>query len=890
MAHKIIAIAQLYNEIRRGNLDRFLSHLIPLVDDLVVYDDGSTDGTYKRLLRATPHVLRGVRNDFHNERAHRQLLVEKARELGADFILWLDADEVLTNDGRKALQRLADECLTCDADAISLHEINLWRSENWRRMDNAYDDGWFVRLWRMRPDLAFRNLSKPGLHQQLFPDSIRTVVRSEKLSVLHYGFASDEGILYKYLNYERHGQSGWPLQRLVDESTLEIRNVQRDLVPEDLWKEEQKPVARSAAEWQMLAREKKAELLRPGVSIACLIYKSTQWLDFVYTQMLRHTDLHDKEFFFIANDATQEVKDYLHDHYIPHYIFENTPKHKQEWYINNVYRAWNFAAEKARGDYIVFINSDMAFSPGWVEALLDQLCPNNCVASRLVESGKMPSGTYGISKNFGRVVNGYREKAFLRYARSIATHKVHDGGLFMPLLIRREHFLSVGGYPEGNVVPESDFFQPRIALQGDPLVSGDVVLMNKLQSKGITHQTVFDSIVYHFQEGEMDDPGYSATSAARPKIAIVNDYLRGRMGETTMWNILVERLPITVGMDMEMVGWGEKGFASRVRRFLARQHSEVDMVIQNATFLETIDKERYTVVYLQDDLRAMGRRDERQEQNIRHANLRICNSFRTAASYSEFFWTVIPIGVDTDLFRPGDKEKTRAALHLPHQRTGIFVGDLSPVKGWNTVRLIIKQRPDIHWIVVSKSEERFDAPNVTMFNRIDQKLLAQLYQSADFFLLGSPVETQCLAAIEAGMCDVPILMHTTGIFADFSDEERSNIGIFTEDLAGNVDAILNKTFSPRNTLLEKNLYYDGMVAQWTAAIKEARFQVDIAAAHHGTPLTLAQCVIKMGNELRAQSIDGINVVKRTLKKILPKPLADILYRVTIGVIEKGRQR
>lgn len=890
MAHRIIAITQIYNEVRRGNLERFLSNIIPLVDDLVVYDDGSTDGTYERLQQATPHVLRGARNEFRHERAHRQLLVEKARKLGADFILWLDADEILTNGGRHALERLAAECCDRDADAISLHEINLWRSANWRRVDNAYNDGWYVRLWRMRPDLAFQHLNRPGLHQQLFPDSIQNVVRSELLSVLHYGFASDENILFKYLNYERHGQTGWPLQRLIDESTLVLQKVERALIPDDVWRDDRRPISRSFADWQNLANAQAPELLRPGISIACLIYKSTQWLDFVYTQVLRYTDMHDKEFFFIANDATEEVKAYLRDHFIPHYVFENTPEHMQEWYINNVYRAWNFAAEKARGDYVVFINSDMAFSPDWIEALLSQLRPNNCVASRLVESGKMPSGTFGISKNFGRVVKGYREKAFLRYARSIATHKVHDGGLFMPLLIRQEHFLSVGGYPEGNVVPESDFFQPRIALQGDPLVSGDVVLMNKLQSKGITHQTVFDSIVYHFQEGEMNDPSYSATNATRPKIAIVNDYLRGRMGETTMWNILVERLPITVGIDMETVGRGEKGFASRVCRFLTRQHPEVDIVIQNATFLETIDHDCYTIVYLQDDLRAMGRRDEQQEHTIRHANLRICNSSRTAASYPEYLWTVIPIGVDTELFQPGDKEATRAVLNLPHQRMGIFVGDLSPVKGWDAVRLIIKQRPDIHWIVVSKSEERFDAPNVTMFNRIDQRLLAQLYQCADFFLLGSAVETQCLAAIEAGMCDVPILMHTTGIFADFTNEERSSIGIFTEDLAGNVDSLLNKTFSPRKTLLEKNLSYDGMVARWTAALKVARFQADAAAAHRGTPLTPAQHVTKLGNELRAQSVDGINAVKRMLKKILPRPLADILYRVTIGVIEKGRRR
>ena len=92
----------------------------------------------------------------------------------------------------------------------------------------------------------------------------------------------------------------------------------------------------------------------------------------------------------------------------------------------------------------------------------------------------------------------------LDYAKNISRSEIKDGGLYMPLLIRRNDFWRVGGYPEGNLTIDSDIFEPKIAIKGDPCISGDEVLMRKLASVGIKHQTDFNSIVYHFQAGEMD--------------------------------------------------------------------------------------------------------------------------------------------------------------------------------------------------------------------------------------------------------------------------------------------------------------------------------------------------------------------------------------------------
>src|ERR1700743_953510 len=94
--YKIVCICPVYNEIEKGNLQRFFTYAKPLVNAIVVYDDCSTDGSYEYALQHTPHVIRGIKNDFANELNHRQQMLAWAIELGADFILSLDADEVLT--------------------------------------------------------------------------------------------------------------------------------------------------------------------------------------------------------------------------------------------------------------------------------------------------------------------------------------------------------------------------------------------------------------------------------------------------------------------------------------------------------------------------------------------------------------------------------------------------------------------------------------------------------------------------------------------------------------------------------------------------------------------------------------------------------------------------
>ncbi len=228
-----------------------------------------------------------------------------------------------------------------------------------------------------------------------------------------------------------------------------------------------------------------------SVSVIGMIYKSVEFLDFICHQFDVYctSNTYKVNHFIIANDASPKILHTIKKRSIPHLIYNDSKPN--DYYLDRVYRAWNYGGFAAQSDIIVFVNSDMAFTEGWLDALLSKLTFDNIPCSRLIESGKMKSGQYGISKNFGKTPSEFLKDDFLKYANSIKENKIQRGGLFMPCAFYTKDFIESGGYPEGNVKIEN------------AVVSGDRYFFysNKIM-KSKRHITVFDSLIYHFQEGE----------------------------------------------------------------------------------------------------------------------------------------------------------------------------------------------------------------------------------------------------------------------------------------------------------------------------------------------------------------------------------------------------
>ena len=72
-----------------------------LVDEIVVIDNGSTDGTYE-ILKAHPKVVDIARTEGYNEGRDKNILYAMARKRNPDWCLWLDVDEIFEKSVTRA--------------------------------------------------------------------------------------------------------------------------------------------------------------------------------------------------------------------------------------------------------------------------------------------------------------------------------------------------------------------------------------------------------------------------------------------------------------------------------------------------------------------------------------------------------------------------------------------------------------------------------------------------------------------------------------------------------------------------------------------------------------------------------------------------------------------
>ncbi len=216
-----VGILQVFNELSEhpDYLPRVVASMRRVCKSIVAYDDGSTDGTDKWLADNVDHLIRGERNDWKAEIAHKQAMLDVAAKSTPHWILWLDADEELTPQATDTIHAREKDWQAQGVTGVQILETNLWRSREFHRVDRAYDRGWFVRLWRWRAGMSYEAPGKLGLHQRQHPAGVdRRLLRlpPDQGRVIHYSWDSPEKIARKHLRYAALGQKGEDLHRLLD--------------------------------------------------------------------------------------------------------------------------------------------------------------------------------------------------------------------------------------------------------------------------------------------------------------------------------------------------------------------------------------------------------------------------------------------------------------------------------------------------------------------------------------------------------------------------------------------------------------------------------------------------------------------------------------------------
>lgn len=200
--NKLTAIMQVRNEADRY-LEQVLRELSEFVDDIVIVDDASTDGTAK-LCRSFAKVNTLVtleESRFHEEWELRQFLWDLAGLTGPDWILSVDADEFYESKAKAHMRELIDQDRY---DWVAFRFYDFWGGTTHYRED----EHWCIHkrhtrsLVRYMPDF-YAFYPKMAHHVPRLPLSYAALPGFlAELRVKHYGWAvPKEQLRAKYLRY-----------------------------------------------------------------------------------------------------------------------------------------------------------------------------------------------------------------------------------------------------------------------------------------------------------------------------------------------------------------------------------------------------------------------------------------------------------------------------------------------------------------------------------------------------------------------------------------------------------------------------------------------------------------------------------------------------------------
>lgn len=141
---------------------------------------------------------------------------------------------------------------------------------------------------------------------------------------------------------------------------------------------------------------------------------------------------------------------------------------------------------------------------------------------------------------------------------------------------------------------------------------------------------------------------------------------------------------------------------------------------------------------------------------------------------------VIPCGVDTELFRPGDRDAARAALGLDDRPLALYVGRIAPIKGLDTLLDAVARLRALGLrllVVGGEADEPLDGHEAEIRRRAEalglgaavsfvgaqpQDRLRDYYVAADVTVLPSYYESFGMVALEAMACGSPVLATRVG--------------------------------------------------------------------------------------------------------------------------------
>lgn len=193
---KLIAVLRIKNEI--DIIDEALNRLSEVADEIIVLDNGSTDGTEK-VYANYPKVVEVLKTNDFNEGRDKIMLLESAKKRNPDWIMFLDADEIFEKNFTRAV---AEKYMRSDYDMIEFRLCHFWLDKKHCRL---FDRKYFLyslqplrSMWRNQEptyylDKVIHNLNIQGNFKRKYFSPYR---------LKHYSLIDRERILEKIKLYQ----------------------------------------------------------------------------------------------------------------------------------------------------------------------------------------------------------------------------------------------------------------------------------------------------------------------------------------------------------------------------------------------------------------------------------------------------------------------------------------------------------------------------------------------------------------------------------------------------------------------------------------------------------------------------------------------------------------
>ena len=210
-------MAKIVGNVVLSNEEHILKEIAPIwgtypVDEWVIFNDRSTDGTIDVLEKNISSKLTVIENDkdgpFHETYA-RDRMLEYSKEEGADFIISIDADELLSADVAENLYEVLQVHEKYDVHYFWYNFVN---TIGYRRNDSAYKQNYKSFIMPVKHTASFKQYNQLNIHCPRTAPVHLPKVAAREGGLLHFQsidreFYALKQLWYKHWEYVDLGQS-----------------------------------------------------------------------------------------------------------------------------------------------------------------------------------------------------------------------------------------------------------------------------------------------------------------------------------------------------------------------------------------------------------------------------------------------------------------------------------------------------------------------------------------------------------------------------------------------------------------------------------------------------------------------------------------------------------